>query len=94
LVVALEVCTTLARSELDSINANQECRIGITLFSDCAGALILSNGIGDSVEPVYELLGWEHRIIPDTEEDLGFDIDPLGRFLMPGRRNDATANVG
>ncbi|EHK99026.1 putative polyketide synthase 1 [Glarea lozoyensis 74030] len=24
------------------------------------------------------LLGWDHRIIPDTEQDLGFDIDPLG----------------
>jgi type III polyketide synthase len=30
-------------------------------------------------EPVYELLGWEHRIIPDTEEDLGFDVDPAGK---------------
>jgi type III polyketide synthase len=29
-------------------------------------------------EPIYELLGWEHRVVPDTEKDLGFDVDPLG----------------
>jgi type III polyketide synthase len=31
-------------------------------------------------EPIYELLGWDHRVIPDTESDLGFDVDPLGMF--------------
>lgn len=73
----------LVRSELDSINELQQTRIGVTLFSDCASALILSNNVGgESVEPVYELLGWDHRIIPDTEEDLGFDVDPLGMHIF------------
>lgn len=79
LVVALEISSLLVRSELDSIHELQETRIGVTLFSDCASALILSNGFGDDqAEPVYELLGWDHRVIPDTEHDLGFDVDPLG----------------
>ncbi|TVY17393.1 putative polyketide synthase 1 [Lachnellula arida] len=79
LVVALEISSLLVRSELDSAAELQETRIGITLFSDCASTLVLSNGIGgESEEPVYELLGWDHRIIPDTEHDLGFDVDPLG----------------
>jgi fungal type III polyketide synthase len=78
LCVALEVSTTLVRSELDSINELQETRIGACLFSDCASAVVLSNGLGDPVDPVYDLLGWDHRIIPDTEEDLGFDVHPLG----------------
>ncbi|KAI2608021.1 thiolase-like protein [Hypoxylon sp. NC1633] len=79
LCVALEVSTTMVRSELDSINELQETRIGACLFSDCASALLLSNGIGPSTsEPIYELLGWEHKIIPDTEGDLGFDVDPAG----------------
>ncbi|KAL2760081.1 hypothetical protein ACRALDRAFT_1059998 [Sodiomyces alcalophilus JCM 7366] len=83
LCVALEVSTTMVRSELDSIHQKQETRIGVALFSDCASAAVLSNGIGGqdpsaSVEPIYELLGWQHRIIPDTEADLGFDVDPLG----------------
>lgn len=80
LVVALEVSSLLVRSELDSVHELQETRIGVALFSDCASALILSNGIGDEADPVYELLGWDHRMIPDTEQDLGFDVDPLGKF--------------
>lgn len=84
LVVALEVSTIMVRSELDSIHASQESRIGVALFSDCASALVLSNGIGqsvESVEPVYDLLGWDHRVIPDSEADLGFDVDPAGADL-------------
>lgn len=83
LVVALEISTTLVRSELDSINELQETRIGVALFSDCAGALVLGNGIPfgqeeSEPEPIYDLLGWDHHVIPDTEEDLGFDVDPAG----------------
>ncbi|KAM3064821.1 hypothetical protein ACMFMG_010469 [Clarireedia jacksonii] len=79
LVMATEISSLLVRSELDSIHELQETRIGVTLFSDCASACVLSNGIGEPVsEPVYELLGWDHRMIPDTEQDLGFDVDPLG----------------
>jgi type III polyketide synthase len=83
LVIALEISSLLVRSELDSINELQETRIGVTLFSDCASALVLSNGIGDDeAEPIYDLLGWDHRMIPDTECDLGFDVDPLGKFTF------------
>lgn len=78
LVVALEVSTTMVRSEMDSINALQETRIGVALFSDCGSAVVLSNGVGEQAEPVYELLGWENLVIPDTEDDLGFDVDPVG----------------
>ncbi|KAH7375301.1 chalcone and stilbene synthase domain-containing protein [Plectosphaerella cucumerina] len=78
LCVALEVSTTMVRSELDSIDELQETRIGVALFSDCASAVVLSNGLGPPTEPVYELLGWDHKIIPDSEDDLGFDVDPSG----------------
>ncbi|KAI9844010.1 MAG: hypothetical protein M1837_005945 [Sclerophora amabilis] len=80
LVVACEITTLLVRSELDSVDKDQTVRIGATLFSDCASAAVLSNGVGDSFDPdpIYELLGWKHRIIPETEGDLGFDVDPLG----------------
>ncbi len=79
LVVALEICTTMVRSELDSIHETGDTRIGVALFSDCASALVLSNGIGEAPEPVYDLLGWDHRIIPNTDEDLRFDVDPVGK---------------
>lgn len=82
LVVALEVSTTLVRSELDSIDKLDETRIGACLFSDCASAVVLSNGLGDELRgskpPVYELLGWDHRIVPGTAHDLGFDVHPHG----------------
>lgn len=92
LVIALEICSFLVRSEMDSIDELQETRIGITLFSDCASSLVLSNGLGSESdkEPVYELLGWEHRIIPDTEQDLGFDVDPLGKAFIGVRSDDDT----
>lgn len=79
LCIALEVSTVMVRSELDSANELQETRIGLCLFSDCGSALVLSNGIGEqAAEPVYQLLGWEHMVIPDTEQDLGFDVDAAG----------------
>ncbi|KAL9035834.1 MAG: hypothetical protein Q9214_006411 [Letrouitia sp. 1 TL-2023] len=79
LVLACEISSLLVRSELDSINEEQQTRIGVCLFSDCASSAILSNGISeDENEPVYEVLGWRHEIINDTAEDLGFDVDPLG----------------
>jgi len=79
LCVALEVSTSMVRSELESIHELQETRIGVALFSDCASAVVLSNDIGEPTVPVYDLLGWDHRIIPDTEKDLGFDVHPLGK---------------
>ncbi|KAJ5051746.1 uncharacterized protein L3040_001518 [Drepanopeziza brunnea f. sp. 'multigermtubi'] len=95
LVIALEISSLLVRSELDSINELQETRIGVTLFSDCASSLILSNGVGgEDAEPVYELLGWDHRMIPDTEQDLGFDVDPLGwKVVLSPRVPQLAASV-
>lgn len=81
LVLACEISTLLVRSELDSIDKEQTIRIGACLFSDCASASIISNGIlreEQAVKPIYEILGWRHEILGDTEKDLGFDVDPLG----------------
>ncbi|KAF4466482.1 chalcone and stilbene synthase domain-containing [Fusarium albosuccineum] len=78
LCLALEISTPLVRSELDSISDLQQTRVGVALFSDCGSALILSNGIGKLGRPVYELLGWTQNLIPDSDHDLGFDIDPHG----------------
>ncbi|KAH6617031.1 thiolase-like protein [Chaetomium tenue] len=100
LVVALEISTTLVRSELESINATQETRIGVALFSDCAGAALLSNGIpfpNTTTPPppaIYTLLGWHHHTIPTTEPDLGFDVDPLGwKVVLSPRVPQLTQSV-
>ena len=87
LVLACELSSVMVRSELDSINKEQKTRIGVCLFSDCASACVLSNGVGeenDILTPIYELLGWKHEILEDTEKDLGFDVDPLGAYDIHG----------
>ncbi|KAI9708994.1 MAG: hypothetical protein M1812_007807 [Candelaria pacifica] len=81
LVMACEISSVLVRSELDSIIEEEEIRIGPVLFSDCASALVLSNGVQEEAsenEPVYELLGWKHDMLHNTEDDLGFSVHPLG----------------
>lgn len=82
LVIACEISSLLVRSELDSIEQDQTVRIGVCLFSDCASSIILSNGIGeeDGSNPVYDILGWRHETLEDTDKDLGFDVDPLGMW--------------
>ncbi|KAK4199775.1 thiolase-like protein [Triangularia verruculosa] len=99
LVLALEISTTLVRSELDSIHQDQETRIGICLFSDCASAVVLSNDIPFSATepippPVYSLLDWRHQTIPDTESDLGFDTHTQGwKVVLSPRVPNLTASV-
>lgn len=81
LVLACEISTIMVRSELNSIDKDQTIRIGACLFSDCASAAVLSNGVAlpdELADPVYDILGWKHEILADTENDLGFDVDPLG----------------
>ena len=80
LVIACEISSLLVRSELDSINKDQTVRIGVCLFSDCASSIILGNGIDEEEPPnsIYDLLGWRHEVLEDTDQDLGFDVDPLG----------------
>lgn len=81
LVLACEISSVLARSELESIHQNQEVRIGLLLFSDCASCVVLSNGIVEDKgrEPIYDLLGWKNEMLHDTEKELGFDVDPHGK---------------
>ncbi|KAL9603906.1 MAG: hypothetical protein Q9219_000844 [cf. Caloplaca sp. 3 TL-2023] len=94
LLVACEISSLLVRSELDSINEEQKTRVGVCLFSDCASAALLSNGVGQGgASPIYELLGWKHQIIDDTEEDLGFDVDPLGWKVVLTQRVPSIASA-
>lgn len=96
LVLALEVSTTFVRSELDSINSDQTTRIGVCLFSDCASAVVLSNGVGQApaAEPAFDLLGWQNQTIPDTDGDLGFDVDPVGwKVILTQRVPKLTTEV-
>ncbi|GJE84954.1 type III polyketide synthase [Phanerochaete sordida] len=80
LVVATELSSLLVRSELDSMVATGELRIGVTIFGDGASALVLSNGVGapPDAKPVYALLGWDHLTVPETHAEIGFDVHHAG----------------
>jgi type III polyketide synthase len=84
LVNACEITSSMRRGELDRINRDQQVRIGITLFGDGAGALILSLDPGN-VAPehkfpkgIYELVNWAHLTVSDTAMDLRIDVDASG----------------
>lgn len=80
LVVTCELASLLVRSELDALTRDQDLRVGLTLFSDGASALVLSNGLGDTwnERPIYDLLAWDHQTIPETEKDISFDVHSNG----------------
>ncbi|KAJ7366368.1 type Iii polyketide Synthase [Mycena albidolilacea] len=84
LVNACEITSSMRRDELDRINRDQQVRIGITLFGDGAGALILSLDPGNVASEhkfpkgIYELVNWAHLTVPDTAMDLRIDVDASG----------------
>ncbi|KAJ6584507.1 type Iii polyketide Synthase [Mycena capillaripes] len=84
LLVACEITSTMRRNELEKISREQQIRIGITLFGDGAGALILSLDPGDNYpadkfpKGIYELVNWAHLTVPDTHSDLRIDVDASG----------------
>lgn len=86
LVVCCEMGTLCVREELDAIHETQEIRIPITLFGDAASALVLSNGVGESYKtsrmPIYDLLAWDHRFVPETAEDITFDVQADGKSCV------------
>lgn len=67
----------------DSIDELQETRAGITLFGRrLCKCTVFRNGIGGmEAVLVYQSLCWDHRIIPDTKDDLAFHVDSLGIAL-------------
>ncbi len=97
LVVSCEISSSMVRSELDSIDKDQSVRIGVCLFSDCASACVLSNGIGEEIPdklPVFNLLEWKNETIQETDRDLGFDVDPLGEHITLHRFTLTDGTVG
>ena len=81
LVVGCEVPTVFARSELDIIDKSQEVNVAMCLFSDCAAALVLSNGIGRKASerlPIWNILNCEPTQFEGTEDIAYFDVHDKG----------------
>ncbi|KAJ7109088.1 type Iii polyketide Synthase [Mycena crocata] len=81
LLIACEITSSMRRDELERISRDQQIRIGVTLFGDAAGALVLSLDPAESpstVKGIYELANWTHLTVPDTFSDLRIDVDAKG----------------
>ncbi|THC88974.1 hypothetical protein EYZ11_011573 [Aspergillus tanneri] len=80
LVFATEIHTSLARRAFDQCEESGQPNITVALFSDCASALVLSNGLErrEFEQPIYRLLNWKQRTIPDTESDIQLNVHPKG----------------
>ncbi|KAJ5363804.1 thiolase-like protein [Penicillium cataractarum] len=81
LVVTCELVSIFFRAELDGIVRDQEVNIGVTLFGDGAGALVLSNGIGtqrSEKAPLWNILNARSTILENSAKCLEFNVHPHG----------------
>ncbi|KAJ7159391.1 type Iii polyketide Synthase [Mycena crocata] len=90
LVLASEINSSFGRYGLECIDKDQDVRVGVALFGDGAGALLLSldydriktNTEGGSIEQtetgIFEVINCIHTLIPETEDILRFDVCPEG----------------
>jgi type III polyketide synthase len=80
LVIATEINSSMVRSAFDQCEENGQPDIAVALFSDCASALVLSNGMEkrEFEQPIYRLLNWKQSIIPNTESDIQVNVHPKG----------------
>lgn len=79
LVVACEMVSIFCRAELEEIAKDQEVNIGVTLFGDGAGALVLSNGIDthrSEKAPIWNILNARSTILEDSANCLEFNVHP------------------
>ncbi|KAI0139645.1 thiolase-like protein [Xylariaceae sp. FL1272] len=100
LAFACELCTTNARQELADAEAStdpENISIAAALFSDGAGAFVMSNDAGlleDSGRgPLFELIDWDNATIPNTLDLMGWDLGPTG-YKITLTREVATASAG
>lgn len=94
LVVACEINSSLGRFGLDSIDREQDVRVGPVLFGDGAGALVVSldHPIEEMADNdcaikrkdtgIFEVISCTHTVIPQTENILRFDVCPEGTRLF------------
>ncbi|KAJ7243762.1 type Iii polyketide Synthase [Mycena rebaudengoi] len=82
LVVACEICSTHWRNGLELVDREQAVRVGLTLFGDGAGALVVSLDSGlpgeGEAKGIFEVVATTHVLLPDTEDLLRFDVSPEG----------------
>jgi type III polyketide synthase len=85
LVVACELSTIFARSELESVAAEQHVSSALALFADCSSAMVLSNGISqrkNESQPIWDILNCRSTLIDKSEGCIEFNVGPLGKLEL------------
>ncbi|KAJ9125582.1 hypothetical protein QFC22_000544 [Naganishia vaughanmartiniae] len=91
LVVSTEVTSTLCRSEIDELNKASKApggdkgwpNVSLCLFSDGASAMIVGAAdregrLASHENSSFEIMDCITETVPDTVEDLGFNVDEYG----------------
>lgn len=83
LCFACELSTPNIKHELDAVancTETSQTSIAAALFSDAAAAFVVCNDLGlqNGIQPVLELLDWDHALIPGTSSDLEFTAEDKG----------------
>jgi type III polyketide synthase len=81
LVVACELSSIFARSELESVATEQHISTALGLFADCSSAMVLSNGISQTEgegQPIWDILNCQTTVIDKSEGCIEFNVGPLG----------------
>ncbi|KAJ5725819.1 thiolase-like protein, partial [Penicillium malachiteum] len=85
LVVACETPSIFVRRELDDLVKEQRPNIGLTLFGDCAGALVLSNGVGimeSERAPLWNILNSQTTQVENSGGCLEYNVGPSGYLAV------------
>lgn len=83
LVVACEAPSIFTRRELDDLVKEQRPNVGLTLFGDCAGALVLSNGVGvmgPERASLWNVLNCQTTQIENSGGCLEYNVGPSGEW--------------
>lgn len=83
LVVACEMPSTFIRRELDDLVKEQRPNVGITLFGDCASAMVLSNGIGikeSERSRLWNILNAQTTQVENSDGCLEYNVGPSGEW--------------
>jgi type III polyketide synthase len=81
LVMACELCSLFLKAELQAASRDEALHIAPALFSDAAAAVVLCNGLALTAQqtPVYELQEWGSMMVPDTMNQMSYEVQSNGK---------------
>lgn len=93
LVVSCELCSLFLRAELKAASEDDELHIAPALFSDAAAAVVVCNRLAlrHSQQPIFEIQVSGTMVVPDTTNQMSYDIRTNGMIATIGKDVPKTA---